>query len=736
MKSKTTTSETERLKLYTTELENRLAQMETKYNQLKFKHESFFEELNQQNQILASLNEELNEKNDRYAALNQKFVNVIKELNDQNEKLQRSELKLKETQEHFRFVTEQIEEFIYLTSGEGDMLFVAGNTQKLFGISSEKMKSMNIFQLSAFFELDEERKNQIFEKTNTAIQQKSKKVYYDFHVSINGESRWFETTEQLLYDKTGNYNGAIGITNEITARKRNEQSLAESEEKFRAIFEMALDLICIADMEKARFIKVNPAFERKLGYNEKELTNDSYLKFIHPDDLEDTLHTVKTELDKGNTIIHFVNRFRCKDGTYRWLDWKSHSIPEKGITYAIAHDITDMKNTYELLKHQNQELRDAKEKMKESARLKTAFLNNISHEFRTPMNGILGFIDLLLKPETNTDEQKTYAKFIRDSANQLMEVVMDTIEIAQVQSKAVSLNKSKFSLNEIINDTINEIKEKADHKNLQLEMHLACVEEELMLFSDKYKITRIIKHLLDNAIKFTHKGKISLNCRIININQIEIRVSDTGVGISEEMQQVIFQPFRQAVKERSVTYGGNGIGLSLVKAYVDMLEGEIALKSTINKGTSVEVTFPLKLIEEKKPAMDKSSERVNWNHKTIMIVEDEKNNREYIQELLKRNGVSFISAQNGQEAIDLCRNNAEIHMILMDLKMPVMDGYQATSIIKNFRNDIPVIAQTAFALDRDKKLMLSTGFDAYIIKPIVEQDLMNVMSKFLIDKNS
>lgn len=415
------------------------------------------------------------------------------------------------------------------------------------------------------------------------------------------------------------------------------------------------------------------------------------------------------------------------------LKLKNEELKAKNEEYLAVNEELD--ESLRKIKETTCELKIAKEKAEESNRLKIAFLNNISHEFRTPMNGISGFAELITRPNVADDKKILYATLITESCDRLSELVTDTVEISQVQSNNARCFMDKVNLNEILQEALESIRSEADKKDLQLCMDIKPPCQKIDIETDKYKFTRIIKHLLQNAVKFTQTGHIRLKCAIDNNKQLLIIVEDTGIGIAPEMQKVIFEPFFQVDSSTSRAFGGNGIGLSLVKAYTRMLEGSIHISSEINKGTSVFLSFPLlpeKNAQNKQTQNQNNSNKHNLHGKVILIVEDEEINYMFLKELLAETNAKILHAKNGKEAIELCRANAKIDLILMDIRMPEMNGYEATKMIKEFRRDIPVIAQTAYATHKDIKAIKQRGFDDFIGKPIQQTILLKLIKQHLI----
>jgi signal transduction histidine kinase/CheY-like chemotaxis protein len=382
-----------------------------------------------------------------------------------------------------------------------------------------------------------------------------------------------------------------------------------------------------------------------------------------------------------------------------------------------------------LVQERTENLRIAKEKAEESDNLKTAFLNNISHEIRTPLNAIVGFSGLITICNQSVEKQKQFSEIISKSSNKLIGIVTDIIEISQISANQVLVNNSIFDFIQLVNDIINEYKTPITNKNIDLTIKIEPNYNSHEIISDKHKLHQIIKHLLDNAEKFTHKGSIILDFSISDDN-IEFTIADTGIGILKDMQEIIFKPFRQIEIGKSRNYGGNGVGLAIIKGYVDILDGSIAMQTEFNIGTTFSVKIPIQTVSkiENSP---KTTQNLLKKVDTILIVEDESSNYEYLFEILQSFCTNILYASNGQQAIEICRNITTIDFVLMDIKMPIMDGHMATKLIKAFRPEIPIIAQTAYALEGDKESFLESGFDDYICKPIKNEILFATIDKYI-----
>ncbi|MDP2337313.1 MAG: ATP-binding protein [Bacteroidota bacterium] len=375
----------------------------------------------------------------------------------------------------------------------------------------------------------------------------------------------------------------------------------------------------------------------------------------------------------------------------------------------------------------------AKDKAEESDKLKSAFLSNMSHEIRTPMNAIIGFSEFLLNPELSKDKLDRYVQIINASSQQLLSVINDIIDISKIEAGQFSVDLELVNINKLMDELFVTYKKLVDLKKLRLTYSSDSPNKLIQVKTDGNRIKQVICNLLNNAIKFTKEGEIQFGYTIHG-NFIEFYVKDSGVGIAPENQSLIFQRFRQVEATNKQINEGNGLGLSISKALVEKLGGTISVNSEPGKGSSFVFTIPY----EKEAAMTtvtstipSESESYNWDKKTILIVEDEVYNHSFIKELLSESNVSILHAWDGKQAVELVKKHPEISLVLMDLKMPVMNGYDAMKLIKQIKPNLTIVAQTAYAESDSKQKAMNSGFDNYLVKPIDRVLLMEVINGYL-----
>jgi len=386
------------------------------------------------------------------------------------------------------------------------------------------------------------------------------------------------------------------------------------------------------------------------------------------------------------------------------------------------------------------EIKRVKEKAVESDRLKTAFLANMSHEIRTPMNAILGFSELLGLADISDEERNEFIELIQTNSNNLLNLINDIIDIAKIEAKQLQISDTDFSINDMLSDilrTYNEIKNKQDKSHIDLTLSLPDGSKNLEIITDKYRLNQVISNLIGNAIKYTEEGSINfgynINAGPDNSESIQFFISDTGIGIPIDKLNVIFDRFRQADDSHTRLYGGTGLGLTISQNIAELLGGKITVESVDGEGSTFFFTIPLirtqRSVLENKPKQ--SGDIIDLSDKTILVVEDVESNFQLLSTYLKRTNVKIIWAMNGKEAVNIMESNNEIDLILMDMQMPVMNGYEATKIIKKKHPKIPIIAETAFALAGDREKILNAGCDDYVSKPINAKELYKKINTFL-----
>lgn len=482
---------------------------------------------------------------------------------------------------------------------------------------------------------------------------------------------------------------------------------------------------------------INSRWAQMLGYSVDELNPvsiETWKQKVHPRDLKIAEH--KINMHFRNLLKYYYAEFRQrhKNGNWVWINSRGKVVEwtkdKKPARMAGTHiDITHKKSI-------ERELIKAKEKAEESDYLKSAFLANMSHEIRTPMNGILGFIDLLKNPKLTIDEQSRFIDIVKKSGDRLLKTINDIIEISKIEAGETPLNITPTDINELMQHFYVFFKPQAESKGLKLKLITDETNQTVIAKTDSNKLESIIINLIKNAIKFTTSGTIEFGYKTDN-TKLSFFVKDTGEGIKADKLKTVFGRFVQANLKINRGHEGSGLGLSIAKAYTQMLGGEIWAKSEFNSGSTFQFTINYEPVVLRKSALDEKTQLIskenNYAKSQILVAEDEEFNFILIELLLKSMNLDILHATDGKKAIEICRTNPNISLILMDIKMPIMDGFTAAKLVKKFRPNLPMIAQSAYVLDHEIK-KFNRVFDDYITKPIDKDELSQKVKKY-IDKS-
>lgn len=386
---------------------------------------------------------------------------------------------------------------------------------------------------------------------------------------------------------------------------------------------------------------------------------------------------------------------------------------------------------YSFLKKHLVKLRNAERRARESDRLKTAFLHNISHEIRTPMNGIIGFTELLHDKNLTESEKKQYISTITNSSYRLLETVNQILDISLIESGNLVIREQKVNLNRLIREYVSVYTPLVNTKT-SLSYTTSLNDDNCTILSDESKLRMIMNNLIGNAVKFTEEGFIRFGYRHTD-EQLEFYVEDSGIGINEETLGSIFTRFQKPEWSNGRFYEGMGLGLAICKETLELMKGSINVTSKQDEGSVFRFTIPYTPapVEEEIRAVAPPDTYSDLKGLVLLIVEDDDSNYRYIREIFQHADFQILRAENGRKAVDLCTNNPEINMVLMDIRLPGLNGYDATRLIKAVRPELPVIAQTAYALAEEPEHAADAGCNDYISKPFRKTALINLIRKHL-----
>lgn len=522
----------------------------------------------------------------------------------------------------------------------------------------------------------------------------------------------------------------VGTHMDITERKEIEIALKEREEKFRNIINLSPVPYALNDDDN-NITYVNEAFTKTFGYTLEDIpTLSEWWPKAYPDPVyrdmvnqvwEERMQTAK----KTNMPFEAMElSICCKDGTFKTVKGEAGAISNNyiGTHLVILYDITDRKET-------EMQLLTAKEKAEESDRLKSAFLANMSHEIRTPMNGILGFTSLLKEEDLTRDEQTEYVGIIEKSGARLLNIINDIIDISKIEAGQIKVFITKTNINEQLSYISDFFKLEAETKGIKLFANYQLSNEQAIILTDKEKLYAALINLTKNALKFTTVGSIEIGYTLRD-DLLEFYIKDTGAGIPEEKLELIFERFRQVSESLNRNYEGAGLGLSITKAYIEMLGGRIWAESEVGKGSTFYFTIPYRLENNKIEEDYEEMKTPNSSQKIkVLIAEDNDESEKFLSVAMRKYCSEIIVARNGNEAVALFKANPDIDLIMMDVQMPEINGYEATKQIKAINKKVVIIAQTAHGFDSDRNEAMKIGCDDYISKPIDLTILKSLMEK-------
>jgi len=628
--------------------------------------------------------------------------------------------KLQASEKRFRAIFDQAPVAIALLDTQGHPIISNLRLTKMIGYSSDELAKMMFTEFTYPEDIDKDL-NQFTDLIAGKISGYNIEKRY---IHKNGTLIWANLYTTTLNDSNGLIQEIIGMVEDITEKKK-----IHNEIKFQADLINNVGQAVIATDLLGKVTYWNNAAEKIYGWSSSEAIGQNIVDLTPARQSNEQAIDILKKLSAGKT---WAGEFyvRRKDGSsFPALVTDTPILDSNGeLTgiIGISSDITERK-------HAEMELIEAKEKAEESDRLKTAFLNNVSHEIRTPMNSIVGFSGFLNDPDLKPNKRQEFTDIIIKSSEHLLAIIDDIIRIASIESGQEKIQKNEININLICDLIKDQFSSKANEKNVTLSLIPGLTGDEADIITDATKLTQILTNLIGNALKFTHQGYINYGYKLKN-SQLEFYVEDSGIGIPLDMQEKVFDRFRQIETTATRNFGGSGLGLSISKAYVEILGGKMWLTSEMGKGSVFYFTIPYKKTNPKKLPDIPSVKGLDFEFKTtktVLIAEDEISNFILLEEMLLDSGINIIRAVNGLEAVRLCQLNPNIDLVLMDIKMPEMDGYEATKRIKEFKPDLPIIAQTAYITEADRVKALACGCSDYISKPISKRLLLSKINEQL-----
>ena len=637
---------------------------------------------------------------------------------------------------------------IAITNTKGNLEYVNPKFTELTGYTLEEAKGQNPRILKSGEQPDE-----MYAELWKTISS-GKEWRGEFHnKKKNGELFWESASVSPIFDEQGKIINYIKVAEDITERKRNEQI----QEIIHNISNTANTSHNIDEFIEFIREELGTIIDTENFYVTLYDDKTKMISLLYHQDQEDKLE----EFPQGKTLTNYVIKTKkpllatkavkdklVKSGELELLGNDSKlwlgiplMIKEKVIGAFAMQSYTDEKvfdktdmQVLEIISNQisislerkkaEEDLKSALEKAQESDRLKSAFLTNMSHEIRTPMNGILGFTELLKDSHLTGDQQKTYIEIINKSGERMLNTINDIIDISKIEAGQVEVVKSEVSVNKMLEEQYEFFNSEAQSKGLELIYKPTLTDKEANIVTDKHKLDGILTNLIKNAIKYTKHGNICFGCSLkkeSNFEELEFYVKDTGIGIPSDRIEAIFNRFEKADIEDTQVFEGSGLGLAISKSYVEMLGGNIQVSSKEGSGSTF--TFSIPYIQQSMKETDTKGgvnkiQQAPLNKLSVIVAEDDEINQLFYKTIFKNKFRNIIFTTNGAETIEAIKKHSEINIILMDIKLPDMSGYDATCEIRKFNQDVVIIAQTAYGLSGDKEKAIEAGCDDYIAKPI------------------
>jgi hypothetical protein len=597
------------------------------------------------------------------------------------------------------------------------------------GVSNDEIKGKTVFEL-----WPSKLSKKYHEKDMELLKNPEKQVYKWKVKDKNGKEKDVIFYKNVFYNENKEIAGLVGAYTDISDLEQTKESLHITKDRLQRLADNISDGVTIIENQKV--VYTNRKICEIFDCNNEELQKKTPLDFAIPEEktrLKKIMEEKKAKKQEIDTLDFWIE---THSGQRKYIHNRySYIKVNDKITnrFIITSDFTDRK-------HNEESLRQAKELAEVSDRLKSAFLANMSHEIRTPLNGILGFTQLLKDQELSNEDKERYIDIIEHRGNHLLTIINDIIDISKIEANQLKVNFYDFNLNEMIYQLFSVYGKKLidlGKTKINLQKFVDLKDQDSIIVSDQTRLEQLFNNLLSNAIKFTEEGYIkfgyTLEKRAGNKN-ILFFVKDTGIGIEKSQIPDIFERFNKLQEATRGEYGGNGLGLAISRGIVEVLDGEIWVESETGVGSTFYFSIPYKTKTDKDITSQIDTitlRKKDFKKKKVLIVEDDETNILYLSEILKRMNTNVLVAEDGVEAIKKCKSDKDINLVLMDIKLPKMNGYDASKEIKKIRPKLPIIAQTAYAMINEKEKCLDAGCDEYLAKPINKNDLISILQLYL-----
>ncbi len=674
------------------------------------------------------------------------FISQIQDISERRQ----AEEALRLSEQRHRLLAENARDVVWTMQPDGRITYVSPSIEKVRGLTAQEAMLQRPDEIQTPGSVA--KTMAYFDHLSACVREKRKPENFRGDLEYyrkDGSTIWTEVHAFPILGPQGEIVEVLGVSRDISERKQADEALRLSEERYARAVRGTSDGIWDRNLRTGEHYS-SPRFKELLGYTDSELpdSRDAFFDLIHPDDLE--LVRIATERHLRDHVPYDVElRLRTKSGEYRWFrsrgqaDWDENDEP-----VSMAGSITDV-----TFRKQTQEaLIVAKEQAEAANRSKSEFLANMSHEVRTPVAAVIGYAEMLMDGDIPEAEAQQAIRAIRRNGDHLLTILNDILDLSKVESGKLELERIPYSPWDLIREVESLLRVRAEERQITLRIRPVSDLPGIALL-DPTRLRQVLLNLLGNAMKFSESGG-SVELRVwssyredkADTPELIMEVEDHGVGMSSEHLSRLFQPFQQADNSTTRKFGGTGLGLSISKRLVEIMGGSITVKSTLGRGSRFTVRVPVPLVGEKSQHWKRSIDEMTAQDTAVMkpvagndvaldgrilLVEDSEDNRRVILHLLKRLGLKDVAvARNGLEAVEAANANP-FDVILMDIQMPVMDGYEATKTLRESGYRRPIVALTAHALRDDSDKCLAAGCDAYLSKPVNVTRLSETLLIFL-----
>lgn len=646
---------------------------------------------------------------------------------------------LRESEQQYESIVESIPDIVYRLDREGRFVFINGAVRR-YGYEPRELIGSHI--LDIVHPEDRERaRNRVDERrtgdrsTDFLEVRLMSRAGTEVSMEIQSGEPHMVFQAEGVYEHgapaSERFTGTQGLARDVTERRRMEELAEERAALYRVMFENAATGT-LSIKRDGTINRLNKKFSEMVGWGEDEVLGMPFINYVAPHDRARVIEYRERRLRGENPPTEYELDVIHKSGVIITMLVQVGLLREGGNAIVSAIDISSRKQV-------ERELRRAKEDAELASKTKNEFLANMSHEVRTPLNGILGMAELTLMTELD-EEQRENVEMIRESGRNLLAILNDLLDISRIEAGRMDLEMQRFTLADLLGDIEITYRGLAEDKGLALDFDMAGQDAE-DLYGDGGRIRQVLNNLVGNAVKFTNEGRVSVSGWIVEpvpaeARRLLFRVRDTGVGISEELQEMVFEPFTQADGSFTRKYSGTGLGLGIVRRLVGLMGGVVNIESEPGKGTSVWFTVPLDDSVARKP-LESTAEGMEIKPPAlrILVAEDNAVNRLYAERLMVEMGHEAVSVQNGREVL-AALVEGEFDMVLMDVQMPDMDGVEATRRIRSgeiqgLDSTLPIIAMTAHAMKGDREHFIESGMNDYVSKPVAPSELKAVIARVI-----